>query len=83
MYLLQYNKLPNDFILGKNMDIIRDNMGIVNIFILCIIIIGIIFIRPIKHVQAQAFKMVGNSDLGTVYIDTDTVEVVKKMDNIT
>lgn len=60
------------------MDIIRDNMGIVNIFILCIIIIGIIFIRPIKHVQAQAFKIVGNSDLGTVYIDTDTVEVVKK-----
>ena len=44
------------------MDIIRDNMGIVNIFILCIIIIGIILIRPIKHVQAQAFKMVGNSD---------------------
>lgn len=60
------------------MDVIKDNMEIMSIFILCVIIIGIFFFKPIKHAEAQASKMVGNSDLGTVYIDTDTVEVVKK-----
>lgn len=63
------------------MDIIRENMGIINIFILCIFTVGIFFFKPIKHVQAQTVKMVGNSDLGTVYIDTDTIEVVKKEGN--
>lgn len=60
------------------MEIIRDNMGIINIFILCMVILGICFFKPIKPVQAQSIKLIGNSDLGTVYIDTDTVEVVKK-----
>lgn len=60
------------------MDIIKDNMGIMSVFILCIIILGIIFCKPIKQAQAQATKMVGKTDLGTVYIDVDSVEAVKK-----
>lgn len=60
------------------MDIIRDNMGIMSIFVLCILVMGIFFLKPVKHASAQSSKMIGNSDLGTVYIDTDTVEAVKK-----
>lgn len=33
--------------------------------------------KPAKPVEAQSNKMIGETNIGTVYIDTDTIETVK------
>lgn len=61
------------------MDIIKDNIGIIGVFFVVIIGVGIFFFsKPAKPVEAQSNKMIGETNIGTVYIDTDTIETVKK-----
>ena len=61
------------------MDIIKDNIGIIGVFFVVIIGVGIFFLsKPAKPVEAQSNKMIGETNIGTVYIDTDTIETVKK-----
>ena len=62
--------------MGMDMSFIKDNIFL--IVIACMIFVAIfIWLYPNNKVQAQQ-QEVGKSDFGTVYIDTDTVEVVKK-----
>ena len=61
------------------MDILKDNIGIIGVFFVVIIGVGIFFLsKPAKPVEAQSNKMIGETNIGTVYIDTDTIETVKK-----
>lgn len=63
------------------MDILKDNIGIIGVFFVVIIGVGIFFLsKPAKPVEAQSNKMIGETNIGTVYIDADTIETVKKMD---
>ena len=56
------------------MDIIKDNIGIIGVFFVVIIGVGIFFLsKPAKPVEAQSNKMIGETNIGTVYIDTDTI----------
>ena len=59
-----------------DMSFIKDN-----IFLLAVIFVAFIaaflWLRPSDKVQAQQ-QEVGKSDFGTVYIDTDTINTVKK-----
>lgn len=64
------------------MDILKDNIGIIGIFCVIVIAVGIFFwSKPTKQVEAQTNKMVGETNIGVVYIDTDTIETVKKGEN--
>lgn len=42
------------------------------------LVVGVVFFKPMKQVEAQTSKLVGNTDVGTVYIDTNNIKVVKK-----
>lgn len=64
------------------MDILKDNVGLIGIFFVVIVIVGIFFLhKPIKQAEAQANKMIAQTDIGTVYIDVDTIDTVKKDGN--
>lgn len=64
------------------MDILKDNVGLIGIFFVVIIIVGIFFLhKPIKQAEAQANKMIAQTDIGTVYIDVNTIDTVKKDGN--
>lgn len=61
------------------MDILKDNIGLIGILFVVVIGIGIFFwSKPTKQVEAQANKMIAQTDIGTVYIDTDNIEALKK-----
>lgn len=61
------------------MDILKDNIGIIGIFCVIIITVSIFFwSKPTKQVEAQSNKLIGETNTGIVYIDTDTIETVKK-----
>lgn len=62
--------------MGMDMSFIKDNIFL--IVIACMIFVAIfIWLYPNNKVQAQQ-QEVGKSDFGTVYIDTDTIDTVKK-----
>lgn len=64
------------------MDILKDNIGLIGILFVIVIGVGIFFwSRPIKQVEAQTNKMIGETNTGVVYIDIDTIETVKKGEN--
>lgn len=64
------------------MDILKDNVGLIGFFFVVIVIVGIFFLhKPIKQAEAQANKMIAQTDIGTVYIDVDTIDTVKKDGN--
>ena len=51
------------------MDILKDNIGIIGVFFVVIIGGGIFFLsKPAKPVEAQSNKMIGETNIGTVYI---------------
>ena len=61
------------------MDILKDNIGLIGIFCVIVIAVGIFFwSKPTKQAEAQVNKMVEETDIGTVYIDTNTIDTVKK-----
>ena len=61
------------------MDILKDNIGIIGIFCVIIITVSIFFwSKPTKQVEAQSNKLIGETNTGIVYIDTDTIETIKK-----
>lgn len=61
------------------MDILKDNIGLIGVLFVIVIGIGIFFwSKPTKQVEAQANKMIAQTDIGTVYIDTDNIEALKK-----
>lgn len=62
--------------MSMDMSFIKDNIFL--IVIACMIFVVIfIWLYPNNKVQAQQ-QEVGKSDFGTVYIDTDTIDTVKK-----
>lgn len=62
--------------MSMDMSFIKDNIFL--IVIACMIFVAIfIWLYPNNKVQAQQ-QEVGKSDFGTVYIDTDTIDTVKK-----
>lgn len=64
------------------MDILKDNIGIIGVFCVIIIAVGIFFwSKPTKQVEAQTNKIIGETNTGVVYIDIDTIETVKKGEN--
>lgn len=64
------------------MDILKDNIGIIGVLLVVVIGVGIFFwSKPAKSVEAQSNKMIGETSIGTVYIDTDTIDTVKKDGN--
>ena len=64
------------------MDILKDNIGIIGVFCVIIIAVGIFFLsKPTKQVEAQTNKIIGETNTGVVYIDIDTIETVKKGEN--
>lgn len=64
------------------MDILKDNIGVIGIFCIIIITVSIFFCsKPTKQVEAQSNKLIGETNTGIVYIDTDTIETVKKGEN--
>lgn len=61
------------------MDILKDNIGLIGVLFVIVIGIGIFFwSKPTKQAEAQANKMIAQTDIGTVYIDTDNIEALKK-----
>lgn len=60
------------------MDILKDNFSIIGFVVLFALVVGVVFFKPMKQVEAQTSKLVGNTDVGTVYIDTNNIKVVKK-----
>lgn len=60
------------------MDILKDNIGIIGVFLQLLQVWVYFFSKPAKPVEAQSNKMIGETNIGTVYIDTDTIETVKK-----
>lgn len=64
------------------MDILKDNIGLIGVLFVIVIGIGIFFwSKPTKQAEAQANKMIAQTDIGTVYIDVDTIDTVKKDGN--
>ena len=62
--------------MSMDMSFIKDNIFLIVIACMIFVVI-VIWLYPNNKVQAQQ-QEVGKSDFGTVYIDTDTIDTVKK-----